>query len=287
MAKKKAVSQSVGGRFATVGRKSTLKFRSAKDKFAVVREKVGPGVTIGKVLPSFITLCSTVLGMSAILWAGRGYFGRAVLLVIFAALCDMLDGAAARRLKTTSKFGVELDSLSDVISFGVAPAFIMYYFSAYRIKAFGWIAALVFVIAGVLRLARFNVMAGEERKTPEHWKNFFIGMPIPAGALMAMYPIALFYTNGNMVFVSPQLGIAFLMFFAMMMVSRVPTFALKKARLPSELVPYVLIVLIFTLALMFHHFWYVLSILGVVYMLSIPWTIISFLKIKRLARGGR
>lgn len=273
MAKKKNTGRSVLG--------------GARKKLAEVKAKVAPGgVAISRMLPSLITLCSTASGMSAILWASRGYFGRAVLLIILASVCDALDGAAARRLKATSQFGVELDSLSDAISFGVAPAFVMYFFSAHQVKAFGWLAVVVFAIAGVLRLARFNVMAGDG-KVPEYWKNFFTGMPIPAGALMSMYPIALYYTTGDEMFASPAVSIAFLVFFALMMVSRIPTIALKKIRLPGQLVPYVLIGLLFTLALLFYHFWYVLCAIGIAYILSIPLSIGLFLHAKRKAGGAK
>ncbi|MDR1476915.1 MAG: CDP-diacylglycerol--serine O-phosphatidyltransferase [Rickettsiales bacterium] len=258
----------------------------AKSRLAAVGEKVAPGITIGKVLPSLITLCSTMCGMSAILWASRGYFGRAVLLIMLAAILDALDGGVARLLKASSQFGVELDSLSDAISFGVAPAFVMYYFSAHHVKAFGWLASVMLAVACVLRLARFNIMTGD-RKTPEYWKKFFVGTPAPMGGLMAMYPITLFFATGEELFMSPQVGIAFLVACALLMISRIPTIALKKVRLPGPLVPYVLVALTFTLALMFYHFWRVLAAIGIVYALSIPLSILLFLRARRQARTAQ
>ena len=138
------------------------------------------------ILPNMLTLMGVCIGLSSIRFALDGRFEIAIIAIIFAALIDGLDGRIARLIKATSKVGKELDSLTDVISFGVAPAFIMYFWKLNTLGRFGWLLCLVYVICVALRLARFNVNSNQEPS----WKdNFFEGVPSPAGAILLLTPL--------------------------------------------------------------------------------------------------
>ncbi|MDE2579752.1 MAG: CDP-diacylglycerol--serine O-phosphatidyltransferase [Hyphomicrobiales bacterium] len=194
------------------------------------------------VLPNVVTLLALSMGLTAIRFAIEGRFETAVLAIIVAAILDGLDGRIARALHGTSRFGAELDSLADFVDFGVAPALILYLWSLHEMKALGWFAALIFAIAGALRLARFNVMLDEPGRPP--WTaNFFVGMPAPAGACLALLPLYLNLSELRLptshAFVGWQIG--YLLILAMLMASRIPHFSGKGiGRIPRDLVAVVL-----------------------------------------------
>jgi len=138
------------------------------------------------ILPNILTLIGVCIGLSSIKFALDSKYEIAIIAIIFAALIDGLDGRIARLIKGTSKVGKELDSLTDVISFGVAPAFIMYFWSLNNLGKFGWLLCLIYVVCVALRLARFNVHSNEEAS----WKdNFFEGVPSPAGGILVLMPL--------------------------------------------------------------------------------------------------
>ena len=138
------------------------------------------------ILPNMLTLIGVCIGLSSIKFALDGKFELSIVAIIFAALIDGLDGRIARLIKGTSKVGKELDSLTDVISFGVAPSFIMYFWSLNNLGKFGWLLCLIYVVCVTLRLARFNVNSNEEPS----WKdNFFEGVPSPAGGILVLMPL--------------------------------------------------------------------------------------------------
>lgn len=181
------------------------------------------------IIPNLVTLLAICLGLTSIRFAAEEKFEMAAVFIVIAAVLDGLDGRLARALDGTSRFGAELDSLADFVDFGVAPAFLLYFWSLHDIRSFGWFAAMVFAIAAALRLARFNVMIDDPNKPAWH-AQFFVGMPAPAGAIAAMLPIYLHYSviglPENRVFVTLEilyvLGVAFLM------VSRIPHFSGKQ-----------------------------------------------------------
>jgi CDP-diacylglycerol--serine O-phosphatidyltransferase len=204
------------------------------------------------VLPNLVTLLAICLGLTSIRFAAEEKFEMAAIFIVLAAVLDGLDGRLARALDGASRFGAELDSLADFVDFGVAPAFLLYFWSLHEIRSFGWFAALVFAIAAALRLARFNVMIDDPNK-PAWQAQFFVGMPAPAGAIAAMLPIYLSYSALGLpegrIFVMVEivyvLGIAFLM------ASRIPHFSGKQiGRVPREYFIVVLFaVAVFILAL--------------------------------------
>lgn len=236
--------------------------------------------TFGKILPAMITLASVAAGMTAILLASRGEFEKAVIAIIFAAFLDGFDGRVARWFKTSSQFGVELDSLADSISFGVAPAFVLFFFSANSIKSFGWVVAILFAVCCVLRLARYNTMTND-KNLPDYWTFFFTGIPAPGGALLALSPLLFFLATENEIFTSPLFSIAFMLLVGFLMISRIPTLSLKKIKLREEIMAPVMLAFVLILGLAYFHFWYVLSIIAILYLLTIPFTCIKFLKMKK------
>ena len=233
-----------------------------------------------KVLPSMITLSSIVAGMTAILFAARGDFEKAVIAIVLAAVFDGFDGRVARMFNASSQFGVELDSLADSISFGVSPAFVMFFYALNSVKSFGWIVALLFAISCVLRLARFNVMTGDE-DVPEYWHYFFTGVPAPAGALMSLTPIMLFVSTGEKVFTCPYICMGWMIFVALLMVSRIPTLSLKKMKVSRNGLPVLLLGFVLFLGMIYFHFWITASVVWSVYVLTIPYTCFKFLRIKK------
>lgn len=193
-------------------------------------------VPIRIVLPNLVTLAALSVGLTSIRFAVEGKFEIAVVAVIGAAILDGLDGRLARALRGTSRFGAELDSLADFVDFGVAPALILYFSSLHRIESFGWFAALIFVIAAALRLARFNTMLDDPERPAWHGR-FFTGMPAPAGAIVGLLPLYVQLSS----FVAPDtrlpapLDIVYVIIVALLMASRIPHFSGKNlGRIPRE-----------------------------------------------------
>ena len=159
-----------------------------KNNFKVVTDKK----TARVILPNMLTLIGVCIGLTSIRFALDGRFEFAIVAIILAAIIDGLDGRIARLIKGTSKVGKELDSLTDMISFGVAPAFIMYFWKLNTLGRFGWLVCLIYVICVALRLARFNVNSGQE---PSWRDNFFEGVPSPAGGILVLTPLIFSMTN--------------------------------------------------------------------------------------------
>ena len=178
------------------------------------------------ILPSVLTLIGVCLGITSIKFAMDGNFGFAVLFIIVAAILDGLDGRVARMIKGTSDFGKELDSLTDFVSFGIAPVFVIYFWELNELGRIGWLIVLLFSVCCVLRLARFNLTKFDNN---EEWKmNFFQGIPSPAGGCLILFPIMYdlsifsnFYKISNL---SPYLVVLS----SVLLISKVPTFSFKK-----------------------------------------------------------
>jgi CDP-diacylglycerol--serine O-phosphatidyltransferase len=230
-----------------------------------------PVVPFRVLLPNFVTLLATCSGLTAIRFAIEGRYDWAIFAVVVAAILDALDGRLARLLKGTSRFGAELDSLSDFVNFGVVPALILYFFSLKDYRSIGWIVALVFAMAAALRLARFNVMLDDPDR-PAFTKDFFVGMPAPAGALCALLPIYLHFDSLPRF---PGLGVfelVYVLAIGALMVSRVPTYAGKTLgrRVPRQhvLPALILVVLFFVLLATFP--FEMLTLMVVTYLAYLP-----------------
>lgn len=236
-------------------------------------DKDGASPRIAKLVPNMVTLGSMAAGLTAIQKAVNEQWHMAVILIVIAAVLDALDGALARLLKATSKFGAELDSLSDFLSFGVAPAMIMFLWVLQDAGKIGWMAAMIFVIASGLRLARYNTMLEEKEKTPEWGKNFFAGVPAPAGAGLMLLPIIwAFLIDEDMsdfAVATPLIGI-WAIIVAGLMVSQIPTFSSKQIRVPTRSSMPVLALVALLIALLIQAPWLSLSIFLSLYILTIP-----------------
>jgi CDP-diacylglycerol---serine O-phosphatidyltransferase len=219
-------------------------------------------------LPNILTLGGVCLGISSIKFSIDGNFSLAVTLILFAAILDALDGRIARLIKGTSEFGKELDSLTDFVSFGIAPVFVLYFWDLNKYGKLGWAITLVYSVCCVLRLARFNLTKIEET---QEWKNnFFEGVPSPAGGLLILMPLIYELTNLNLGIdvknITPYLTVVI----AILLVSKIPTLALKKISISPKATVFLLLTIgIIFIALLFYTL-ETLLVFGVVYVLSIP-----------------
>lgn len=187
-------------------------------------------LSISKVVPSALTLLGLCSGATAIRFAVMQDWKWAVAAIFFAMLFDMLDGRAARWLGADNMFGVQLDSLADLVSFGVGPAVVVYTWALSQMDGAGWIAALIFCACSAIRLARFNVeTARDEGATLSH--PYFTGLPTPAAAGVMLLPLLLSFEFGDEFVRNPFICIALIAFTSALMVSRVPTPSLKYIRL--------------------------------------------------------
>lgn len=231
-----------------------------------------PDHNLRRFIPNIVTLGSMVCGVTAIQMATANQWHDAVLLILIATILDTLDGAIARLLNATSKFGAELDSLADFLSFGIAPATVMYLWILNDAGRVGWVAALVFVMCSALRLARFNVQTDDTNTKPEWARKFFSGVPAPAGSGLILLPIIVYLQIdmdlSEYSYASPLIGL-WTLIIAGLMVSNIPTFSSKQIRLPGGLIPSLAIAGLF-IALLVHAPWVTLTIFGLLYAAMIP-----------------
>jgi CDP-diacylglycerol--serine O-phosphatidyltransferase len=228
---------------------------------------------ISKLIPNMVTLGSVAAGLTAIQKAVNEQWETAVLLILVATILDTLDGAVARLLNASSKFGAELDSLSDFLSFGVAPAMIMFLWVLQDAGKVGWIAVLIYVIASALRLARYNVSIGTKEDKPEWARNFFAGVPAPAASGLMLAPmIVAFLINEDMsdFSVATPLLALWSIVIAGLMVSSIPTFSSKQISLPTRSSMPILALVGLIIALLISAPWLSLTIFLGIYTLSIP-----------------
>ena len=229
---------------------------------------------VNRIIPNMLTVAALCAGMTAIRFALSGEWRNAALSVIVAAVLDGLDGRIARLLNATSKFGAELDSLADFISFGVAPAMLMYIWTMNQLGGLGWAVCLLFAVCMALRLARFNTALGDPNPPP--WaKNYFTGVPAPAAALLGLLPLIATFEFGPGLFDRPWFNFITLALVAGLMVSRIPTFSMKKVHLPPSMMMPALIAAALLAAALTSAPWLTALVLGVVYLGSIPFAVVT------------
>ena len=246
-----------------------------KNNLKIIADKKNARV----ILPNMLTLIGVCIGLTSIRFALDEKFEFAVIGILFAALFDGLDGRIARLIKGTSKVGKELDSLTDMISFGVAPAFIMYFWKLNVLGKFGWLLCLIYVICVALRLARFNISSSQEPS----WKdNFFEGVPSPAGGILVLTPL-IFSLSGfkfieiNYNFVVP----IFFIITSLLLISKFPTYSFKKIVIPRKTTIFLLFGIVLFFGLLLIYTFKVLSISSSIYLLLIPISYLHFHKIKK------
>jgi CDP-diacylglycerol--serine O-phosphatidyltransferase len=243
------------------------------------------GLSVNRMVPNVLTLLALCAGMTAVRFAMGGNFEAAVFSIIAAGIFDGLDGRMARLLKATSSFGAELDSLSDFVSFGVAPAAVLYLWTLSDLHGLGWAIALLFAVCCALRLARFNTEHAAE--LPSYMAPFFTGAPAPAGAGLVMVPMFLSFEWGDWLFRSPYLNAVTVTGIALLMVSKVPTVSLKRIRIPHHMVIPTLLAFGVATAFLTTEPWLTLTAVGIVYVGSIPFTVRSYQRLKSAAEARR
>ncbi len=234
------------------------------------------GFSVNRLIPNVITLAALCSGLTAIRFGLQGQFRLAVIAIIVAAIFDALDGRVARRLGVTSQFGAELDSLSDFLCFGVAPALVLYLASLKYGGALGWVVTLMFPICSALRLARFNTGLLSDTPPPAWTGSYFTGVPAPMGALLALIPLLISFEIDDTWPRHPLLVGIVLLTVGGLMVSRLPTFSFKKGRVPRHLVLPSLLGAALVMGVLASSPWIGLSLLGLVYVSLIPFSVLAY-----------
>ncbi len=234
-----------------------------------------PVLTVSRLVPNALTLLGLCAGLTAVRLALLERWELAIAAIVFAMVMDALDGKIARLMGSTSEFGAQLDSLADAISFGVAPALIVYLWSLNEAGGIGWALALIFAVSCALRLARFNVNTGVSKPYP--WaERFFTGVPAPAGAGLALLPMVLSFELGEGALASPWFNGFVVAGVAALMVSTIPTFSAKRVKIPRSYVGLALIGVGALAAFLIGTPWVTLGVLGLTYFASIPVAVIVY-----------
>ncbi len=252
-----------------------------KKNFKIISDKK----TARVILPNMLTLIGVCIGLTSIRFALDGRFELAIIAIMFAALIDGLDGRIARLIKGTSKVGKELDSLTDMISFGVAPAFIMFFWKLNTLGRFGWLLCLIYVICVALRLARFNVNSGQEPS----WKdNFFEGVPSPAGGILVLTPLIISLSGFDFFELNYNIIVpTFFILTSLLLISKFPTYSFKKIIIPRRTTIFLLFGIVLFFGLLLIYTFNVIAISTIIYLLLLPISFFHFQKIKKQHENDR
>ncbi|WP_425104558.1 CDP-diacylglycerol--serine O-phosphatidyltransferase [Ancylobacter sp.] len=239
-------------------------------------------VPLRVLLPNLVTLLALCAGLTGIRMAIEGRLELALGAIVLAAVLDGLDGRLARLLQGTSRFGAELDSLSDFVCFGVAPGLVLYMWGLETLGSVGWIAALAFAICAALRLARFNVMLEDPNK-PAFAGDFFTGIPAPAGAICVLLPVYLELIGLPRLVASPAVAAFYCLVMALLMVSKLPAYSGKRlgARIPRDKVLPLFVCVVLFVAVLVTWPWAVLSVICVAYLAALPFSVMRYNKLAR------
>ena len=227
-------------------------------------------------LPNVITLTGLSFGLSSIRFALEADFNLAIVCILFAGICDVLDGLLARHLRSESDLGAQLDSLSDFLSFGVAPGLLMYMSVFNQDSGIGAFACLVFIIFSCLRLALFNVRLEASKTTDGAPEHFFTGIPTPVGAVLILLPLTHSFMGYNWAYENLSFVAGYVILISGLLVSRIPTFSIKREQsfIQSKLVFFVLFSV---LALsMINFLWITMNIVALIYLSTIPFSILAW-----------
>ena len=246
-----------------------------KNNLKIITDKKNARV----ILPNMLTLMGVCIGLTSIRFALDGKFEFAVIAIILAALIDGQDGRLARLIKGTSKVGKELDSLTDMISFGVAPAFIMYFWKLNELGRLGWLICLIYVICVALRLARFNINSNYDPS----WKdNFFEGVPSPAGGILVLTPLIISITNFD--YFELNFNILVPIFFittSLLLISKFPSYSFKKIVIQRKATIFLLFGIVLFFGLLLIYPFTVISISSIIYLLILPASFFHYQKLKK------
>lgn len=234
------------------------------------------------IVPNLVTLLAICAGLTGVRLAFEHRFETAVIMVLIAAFLDGVDGRLARMLKASSKFGAQMDSLADIVNFGVAPALVLYAYMLDDLGSFGWIAALIYVIAIGLRLARFNVLS-LSGDLPG-WRNrFFTGVPAPAGAGLVMLPVYLGFIGVPHTPAVPVVASIYVIVIAVLVVSRLPVFSGKDVAyaVRRDLVMPLILALVFYVLLLASFMWETLTLTAAAFIASLPFSMSAYARAER------
>jgi len=246
-----------------------------KNNLKIISDKKNTRV----ILPNMLTLIGVCIGLTSIRFALDEKFEFAIIAIIFAALFDWLDGRIARLIKGTSEVGKELDSLADVISFGVAPAFIMYFWKLNELGRFGWLLCLIYVSCVALRLARFNVNSNQE---PSWRDNFFEGVPSPAGGILVLTPLIVSVTSFDYIALNYDIIVpACFIVISLLLISKFPSYSFKKIIVQRKATIFLLFGIVLFLGLLLIYPFNVISISSIIYLLILPISFFHFQKLKK------
>jgi CDP-diacylglycerol--serine O-phosphatidyltransferase len=238
-------------------------------------------VPLYKLFPSVITILALCMGMTAIKYTFEGNLEMAVVMVLIACFMDGVDGSAARLLKSSSDFGAQLDSLADLVSFGVTPAIIIYHWKLSTLNVFGWVITLIYASCTALRLARYNVeSAGFSSDVSNKIKKnkYFEGISSPCAAILALTPlIATFQILSKNSFHMIIICI-YMLFISLMMVSRIPTISTRAFKIEKHNVTFIMAILAICTSAIFLMPWIIIPIFALIYLISIPFSWFHYTK---------
>lgn len=238
------------------------------------------GIPLRSLVPNAVTALALCSGLTGVRWAIAGEWERALIFIIIAAVLDGMDGRIARMLNGASRFGAELDSLSDVSAFGVSPAIILYLWSLQYLPKFGWIFALAHAVCCALRLARFNANI-DVQEQPHKSAGFLTGVPAPAAAGLTFLPIYLWLWTGAEIFRATYVVAPWAALVAILMVSNIATFSWTSLRLRNDVRLWVIAVIALVGGALFSAPWPTLSIAAMIYAALIPASAYSYRKVRR------
>ena len=252
-----------------------------KNNLKIVADKKN----VRMILPNMLTLIGVCIGLTSIRFALSGEFHLAIIAIIFAALMDGLDGRIARLIKGTSRVGKELDSLTDMISFGVAPAFIMYFWKLNTFGRFGWLLCLIYVICVALRLARFNINSNQE---PSWRDNFFQGVPSPAGGILVLTPLIISLSGFDYFELNYNVIVPiFFIVTSLLLISKFPTYSFKKIVIPRKATIFLLFGIVLFFGLLLIYTFNVITISTLIYLSLIPISFFHYQKLKKIHENDR
>lgn len=244
------------------------------------RENIRAGIPARAVAPNAVTALALCSGLTGVRFAIAGDWEKALLAILIAGILDGLDGRIARMLNAQSRFGAELDSLSDVIAFGVSPAIIMFLWSLNEIPRFGWIFALGFAVCAALRLARFNA-ALDKSDQPRKAAGFLTGVPAPLGAGMMLVPVAIWLWSGFEFVRDPWFVCGWAALIGFFMISDLATYSWSSIQISRAWRLPALLIVAMVGAALFNAPWHTLSIIMLGYMATIPFSAIAYRRVTR------
>lgn len=227
-------------------------------------------IPLRMMIPNLITVLAICAGLTGVRFAIESHYEQAVQMVLVAAFLDGIDGRIARLMKASSKFGAQMDSLADIINFGVAPALVLYIYVLGEMRSVGWVAALIYAIAAGLRLARFNVMS--ERDIKASWQSeYFVGVPAPAGAFLVLLPVYVSFLGFPQGKMMALVSSGYTLLIAALLVSRVPVWSGKSGgRVPRNYMLPAILAIVFLVATLSIYPWETLSVAVIAYLLTLP-----------------